>query len=67
MFQWVGLFFRWGASVLSGGCAPWGVLVLMGEVFEKNSKMGEVPHHASPHYGKPWKALQAIINKLEVA
>ena len=50
-----GLVFQMGGFSFKWGCAPWGVLVLMGEVFEKNSKMGEVPHHVSPHYGKPWK------------
>ena len=45
-----------GASFLSGGCAPWGVLVLMGEVFKKNSKMGEVPPPMPPPtIGNPGK------------
>ena len=42
MFQWRGLFFRWGASFLSeGGGAPWRASVLVvGESFEKNRKIG---------------------------
>ena len=46
-----GLFFRWGASFLSGWCGPWGASVLMGGgAVKKNCRMGDPP---TPHYGKP--------------
>ena len=47
-----------GASFLSGGCAPWGALVLMwggGGVPKENLRMGGGGRslHA-PHYGKTY-------------
>ena len=55
-----GLFFRWGASFLSWGCAPWGEGIDFDGGVEKNLRMQEKggklpptpPPHA-PHYGKP--------------
>ena len=47
------LFYRWGASFLSGVCAPWGASVLMGGSFEKNRRMG-----GTPQCPPLWETLQ---------
>ena len=58
-FQWGGgvVFQIGGLHFLSGGCAPWGALVLMGGVFKKKSYDGGVGGGALPmpplYNGKP--------------
>ena len=49
-FQYWSLFFRWGASFLSGGGgAPWGISFNEGgRGFEKNRRMGRGRHPMSP-------------------
>ena len=69
-FQWRGgLFFRRGASFLSGGCTPWGgTSVLMGGAFEKKCRMGGAPtcpHACSEELKKcppPSAAVQRFVN-----
>ena len=55
-FQWGGFVFQMGeTSFLSGGCAPWGTLVLMGG-FKKNRRMvgaPSMPPPPSPTMGNP--------------
>ena len=50
-----GLFLRWGASFLSGGCAPWAGIGFDGGGVQKNWR-GPPPPPSPPclsHYGKP--------------
>ena len=44
-----------GASFLVEECAPLGGIGfdMRGRGFKKNRRMGTVPPHAPPHYGKP--------------
>ena len=60
-----GLFFRWGASFLSGG-TPWGASILVwGGDFKKNHKMGGVGGGA-PHALPLWRlCISPVIEKLE--
>ena len=55
-----GLLFRWGASFLSGGCAPWGASVLMGRGGGRGSKK-VVGWGAPPTVGNPDKYWQFVI------
>ena len=59
-FNGEGLFFRWGASFLSGGGAPWGALLDGGRGGFLKKIIGWGHPHVSPHYGKPWGRGQAM-------
>ena len=48
-----GLFFRWGASILSGGCTPWGGIGFDRGFSKKNLGWGGGASPHVPHYGKP--------------
>ena len=55
-FHWRGLFSRWGASVLSGGCAPLGASVLMVSFSKKIVKCGVHPTRVPPPHTL-WETL----------
>ena len=46
-----GVFFRWGASFLSGGCASWGSIGFDRGFFKKNCGIGGAP--PPPTMGNP--------------
>ena len=49
-----GLFLRWGASFLSGGCAPWAGIGFDGGGVQKNCRRHPLlPPHAFPTMGNP--------------